>query len=61
MKKPLGIKQFRKFLLVNYFKGTHAIIVKKSGFTKSAHQLAKSNKVELINEYQLKDLEKFIV
>ena len=43
-----------------FWKGTHAIIVSKSGFTKSAHQLAKSNKVELINEYQLKDLEKFI-
>ncbi len=44
-----------------YWKGTHAIIVSKSGFTKSAHQLAKSNKVRLINEFQLKDLEKFIV
>jgi len=43
-----------------FWKGTHAIIVSKSGFTKSAHKLAKSNKVELINEYQLKDLEKFI-
>ena len=28
---------------------------------KIAQKLAKSNKVELINEYQLKDLEKFIV
>ncbi len=45
----------------SFWKGTHAIIVSKSGFTKSAHQLAKSNKVELINEYQLKDLEKFIL
>jgi len=44
-----------------FWKGTHAIIVSKSGFTKSAHQLAKSNKVELINEYQLNDLKKFIV
>jgi len=44
-----------------FWKGTHAVIVSKSGFTKSAHQLAKSNKVKLINEYQLKDLEKFIV
>jgi len=44
-----------------FWKGTHAILVSKSGFTKSAQQLAKSNKVELINEYQLKDLEKFIV
>ena len=44
-----------------FWKGTHAIIVSKSGFTKSAQQLAKSNKVKLISEYQLKDLEKFIV
>ena len=44
-----------------FWKGTHAIIVSKSGFTKSAHQLAKSNKVVLINEYQLKDLKKFIL
>ncbi len=42
------------------WKGTHWIIVSKSGFTKPAHQLAKSNEVELINEYQLKNLEKFI-
>ena len=44
-----------------FWKGTHAIIVSKSGVTKSAHQLAKSNKVELISEYQLKDLEKLII
>jgi len=44
-----------------FWKGTHAILVSKSGFTKSAQQLAKSNKVVLINEYQLKDLEKFTV
>ena len=43
-----------------FWKGTHAIIVSKSVFTKSAYQLAKSSKVNLINEYQLKDLEKFI-
>ena len=44
-----------------FWKGTHAILVSKSGFTKSAQQLAKSNKVRLINEFQLKDLEKLIV
>ena len=43
-----------------FWKGTHAILVSKSGFTKSAQQLARSNKVRLINECQLKDLEKFI-
>ena len=44
-----------------FWQGTHAILVSKSGFTKSAQRLAKSNKVRLISEYQLKDLEKFIV
>ena len=43
-----------------FWKGTHAVLVSKSGFTKSAQQLAKSNKVRLINEFQLKDLENFI-
>ena len=44
-----------------FWKGTHAILVSKSGFTKSAKQLAKSNNVKLINEFQLRDLERFIV
>ena len=44
-----------------FWKGTHAILVSRSGFTKSAQKLAKSNKVRLINEFQLKDLEKFII
>ncbi len=43
-----------------FWKGTHAILVSKSGFTKSAQELAKSNKVKLINEFQLQNLEKFI-
>ena len=43
-----------------FWKGTHAILVSKSGFTKSAQELAKSNNVKLINEFQLKNLEKFI-
>ena len=43
-----------------FWKGTHAILVSKSGFTKSAQELAKSNKVKLINEFQLKNLEKYI-
>ena len=44
-----------------FWKGPHAIIVSRSGFTKSVHQLEKSNKVKLINIYKLKDLGKFIV
>ena len=43
-----------------FWKGTHAILVSKSGFTKQAKKLAKANKVKLINEFQLENLEKFI-
>ncbi len=43
-----------------YWKGTHAVLVSKSGFTKSAHKLAKANKVKLIHESELKDLKKYI-
>jgi len=61
-KKAIGNKAVQEISAGKLFwKGTHAILVSKSGFTKSAQQLAKSNKVKLINEYQLKDLEKFIV
>ena len=43
-----------------YWKGTHAILVSKSGFTKSAQKLAKVNNIKLINESELIDLEKLI-
>ena len=43
-----------------YWKGTHAVLVSKSGFTKAAQKLAKANNVELIHESELKDLKKFI-
>jgi len=61
-KKAVGNKAVQEISAGKLFwKGTHAILVSKSGFTKSAQQLAKSNKVKLINEFQLKDLERFIV
>ena len=44
-----------------YWKGTHAVLVSKSGFTKSAKKLAKANKVRLINDYELKELEKILI
>ena len=44
-----------------YWKGTHAILVSKSGFTRSAQKLAKANQVKLINEAELKDLENFLI
>ncbi len=43
-----------------YWKGTHAVLVSKSGFTKAAQKLANANNVELIHESELKDLKKFI-
>ena len=60
--KAIGNKAVQEISAgVLFWKGTYAIIVSNSGLTKSAYRLSKSNKVELINEYQLKDLEKFIV
>ena len=44
-----------------YWKGTHAVLVSKSGFTKSAKKLARANKVKLINDSELKDLESLII
>ena len=44
----------------SYWGGTHAILVSKSGFTRSAYKLAKANKVKLLNETELKDLKKII-
>ena len=43
-----------------YWKGTHAVLVSKSGFTKSAQKLARANKVKLISDSELKDLESLI-
>ena len=43
-----------------YWKGTHAVLVSKSGFTKAAQKLANANNVELIHESELKDLKKYI-
>ncbi len=44
-----------------YWKGTHAVLVSKSGFTKSAQKLARANKVKLINSYELEDFENFLI
>ena len=44
-----------------YWNGTHAVLVSKSGFTKSAQKLARANKVKLINEFELKDLENLLI
>ena len=44
-----------------YWKGTHAVLVSISGFTKSAKKLARANKVKLINDSELKDLDSLII
>ena len=59
--KPIGNKAVQEISAGKlYWKGTHAILVSNSGFTKSAFKLAKANKVYLINETELKDLENLI-
>ncbi len=44
-----------------YWKGTHAVLVSRSGFTQSATKLARANKVLLISEEELKNIEKLIL
>ena len=44
-----------------YWKGTHAVLVSKSGFTKSAQKLARANNVILMNDFELKDLENILI
>ncbi len=57
-KKPVGNKAVQEISAGKiYWKGTHAVLISKSGFTKSAQQLASANKVKLINEFELKNLE----
>ena len=36
-------------------------LLPKSGFTKSAQKLARANKVKLINDFELKDLENLLI
>tara|TARA_Y100000589_G_scaffold146601_1_gene140248 strand:- start:920 stop:1789 length:870 start_codon:yes stop_codon:yes gene_type:complete len=55
--KPIGNKAVQEIYAGRqYWLGTHAILVSNSGFTKSAHKLALSNKVILINESELKNI-----
>jgi len=55
--KPVGNKAVQEIYAgKKYWSGTHAILVSKSGFTKSAYKLAKTNKVILINEIELDNL-----
>ena len=44
-----------------HWKGTHAVVVAKSGFTKSAKTLAASNKVILTSDSELENLENLVL
>ena len=44
-----------------HWKGTHAVVVAKNGFTKSARTLAESNKVILTSDNELEDLENLVL
>ena len=60
-KKPVGNSAVQEISAGKLFwKGTHAVLVSKSGFTKSAQKLARANKVKLINDFELKDLENLL-
>ena len=60
-KKVIGNKAVQEISAGRlYWKGTHAVLVSISGFTKSAQKLAKANKVKLINDSELKDLDSLI-
>ena len=43
-----------------YWSGTHAILISRSGFTKSAQKLALSNNVILINEFEIENINNII-
>ena len=61
-KKPVGNNAVQEISAGKlYWKGTHAVIVSKSGYTKSAQKLAKANKVKLLNDFELKDLENLLI
>ena len=61
-KKVIGNKAVQEISAGKlYWKGTHAVLVSKSGFTKSAQKLARANKVKLISDSELKDLEKILI
>ncbi len=44
-----------------YWKGTHAILISNSGFTKSAIKLARANRVILISDKELVNIEEYVL
>ena len=60
--KPVGNKAVQEVAAgMIHWNGTHAVVVGKSGFTKSAQNLAKSNKVILTSDSELENLENLVL
>ena len=60
--KPVGNKAVQEVAAgMIHWNGTHAVVVGKSGFTKSAQKLAESNKVILTSDNELEDLENLVL
>ena len=56
-KKPIGNKAVQEvYAGMKYWLGTHAILISRSGFTKSAQNLALSSKVILISEFEIENI-----
>ena len=60
--KPVGNKAVQEVAAgMIHWNGTHAVVVGKSGFTKSAQNLAESTKVILISDIELENLEDLVL
>ena len=60
-KKPIGNKAVQEVSAgKKYWNGTHAILVSKSGYTKSAYKLASANNVLLISTVELNNIDSLI-
>ena len=60
-KKPIGNKAVQEvYAGMKYWLGTHAILISRSGFTKSAQKLALSSRVILINEFEIENIKNLI-
>ena len=59
--KAIGNKAVQEvFAGKKYWSGTHAILISRSGFTKSAQKLAMSSNVILINEFEIENIKNII-
>ena len=59
--KPIGNKAVQEvYSGKKYWLGTHAILISRSGYTKSAQKLALSSKVILINESEIENIKNII-